>query len=242
MKHKHWFFVAAALVFLGNGCETPPPQTTTVVNDSPVEVENDDPYGKAEAAFDEVAETIEPSGQLDFSQQTYSIEDRLSWYEKLNWPKACEAEYRLSSNREDGGLAFYKISDQTYVMRVDCYLAAYQKGMVFMLVNTDGKNISGAQLEEQVYNPTTKTVMVNTDNEGQFLGFDSFDVKTKTLSIFTKSRGVGDCGSRNTYRLKNTDLELIKVASLSCEAADEFHLKNPEAEEMPAWPVIYEKK
>lgn len=242
MQNKHWSVLVLTLAFLGAGCTTSPQNLkNTKVNDESV-VEDLESYDKAEVAFDEVAETIEPSGNLNPTQKSYSIEDRLTWYQTLNWSKECEADYRLSSDKEDGGLAFYKIIDQTYVLRADCYVAAYQKGMIFMLVSVNGEKISGGQLEEQVYDPQTKTVKINTENDGQFLGLDSFDVKNKTLTIYTKGRGVGDCGSRSTYRLKNTDLELIKVAAMSCEAADEFHLKNPDAEEMPIWPVIYEKK
>ncbi len=245
MKLHNFLILAVALAILGNGCINYSSKTTEV-NDpgfdtAAMETENDrDPYGKAEKAFNDL--DVEPSGKLDPNQSEYSMADRLSWYEKLQWSKECEADYRLSSDKEAGGLAFYKINDQTYLLRANCYLAAYQKGMIFMLVSVNGKNISGGQLEEQIYDPQTKTVKINTENDGQFLGFDSFDTKNKTLTIYTKGRGIGDCGSRDTYRLKNTDLELIKTVAMSCEDADAFHLKNPNAEEMPTWPVIYEKK
>lgn len=242
MQNKHWSVLVLTLAFLGAGCTMPPQNTQdTKVNNGSI-LEEQVSREEADAAFDEVAETIKPSENLSPVQESYSIEDRLAWYEKLNWSKECEADFRLSSDKEDGGLAFYKITDQTYVLRADCYAGAYQKSMIFALATVDGEKISGGQLEEQVYDPQTKTVKVNTENDGQFSGLDSFDAKNKTLTIYAKDRGVGDCGSRSTYRLKNYDLELIKVATMSCEAADEFHLKNPDAEDMPAWPVIYEKK
>ncbi len=190
-------------------------------------------------------EDVVASGVLDPNQTTYSLADRASWYEKLNWPKSCEEDFSFSNTgdlTDPAGIAFYNTDSDEYLLRVDCSLGAYQKSMVFMLVNINGKNISGGQLEQQVYNPETKTVEISDAEDGQFIGFDSFDSKTKLLTIYTKDRGVGDCGSHSTYRLKNTDLELIKEAYLSCEDADAFHLKNPNTETMPEWPVIFEKK
>lgn len=245
MKLKNFLILILTIAFLGNGCSKFTNNNNPVkdpgFDSSAMETNNErDPIGKAEKAFNDL--DVEPSGVLNPNQDKYSMADRLTWYQKLNWSKECEADFRLSSDSETGGLAFYKINDQTYLFRADCYLAAYQKGMIFMLVTVDGTHISGGQLEEQVYDPQTKTVRINTENDGQFLGFDSFDAKNKTVTVYTKGRGVGDCGSRRTYRLKNTDLELIKELAMSCEDADEFHLKNPDANEIPAWPVIYEKK
>ncbi len=245
MKLTNLLIAASALAILGNGCVNYSTKTTEV-NDPgfdtvAMETENDrDPYGKAEKAFNDL--DVESSGILNPNQSEYSMADRLAWYEKLQWSKECESDFRLASDQEQGGLAFYAVQDTQYLVRIDCYLAAYQKGMIFMLVTVDGQNISGGQLEKQMYNPETKTVAVSAENDDQFLGLDSFDITTKLLTIYSKGRGIGDCGSRDTYRLKNTDLELIKVAAMSCENADEFHLKNPDAEEMPPWPIIYEKK
>lgn len=245
MKLTNLLIAVSALAILGNGCLNYSPKTTEV-NDpgfdtATMEAEiNHDPYGKAEKAFNDL--DVEPSGILNPNQSGYSMADRLTWYEKLQWSKECESDFRLASDHEQGGLAFYKISDKQYLTRVDCYLAAYQKGMIFMLVTIDGQNISGGQLEKQIYNSETKTVAISTENDGQFLGLDSFDVTTKLLTIYTKARGVGDCGSRTTYAVQSDALVLIKEEYQSCEDADEFHLKNPDAEEMPEWPIIYEKK
>lgn len=237
MNLKKITLFISALALLGNGC-TKISNPTVEINDLETDYTtgtdyalqaNRDPYGKAETAFNEVAKTIKPSGKLDPTQKEFSMNDRLTWYEKVQWPKDCEAEYRLSNDREDGGLAFYKVGEKEYVMRVDCYLAAYQKNMLFANVTVDDKNISGK-------------ILLNNENYGQYSGFDSFDPANQTLTIYYKARGVGDCGSRDTFSLANGDLELIKTAAFSCEESDAYYLKNPNAETMPEWPVVYEKK
>lgn len=186
---------------------------------------------------------VEPSGVLNLNQGEYSMADRLSWYETLQWPRDCEADYRLTSDQERGDLAFYKITDNQYLLRITCYLGAYQQGMLFMRVYDDRSDFFGTIIDLKTYDPIKKR-LVYFDNDGthQVLGFEKFDDTNKTLNLYTKSRGIGDCGSYHNYQITATDATLIKMTAQDCEVADAWHLEHPDDINMPPWPVIYEKK
>lgn len=193
-----------------------------------------------------ISQTITKTDSI-FSAESFTREDRAELYESLKWSPDCEEEFAEYSQISDGGLAFYPIDSETYLLRATCDVYAYQSTMIFALVKpaTTWSQVTGSLQTLYDFNPETKSlepIYVADTKNPIVLGFDSFDPETKKLTIFTKDRGVGDCGSRTTYAVQSDALVLIKEEYQSCEDADEFHLKNPNAEEMPEWPVIYEKK
>lgn len=132
-------------------------------------------------------------------------------------------------------------------MRVICGAYAYQNTMLFYHVTMSASETPVTRLlsvptyDVEQKKITTRTYEYEDDIEGSVLGLDSFDNENKTITIFTKDRGVGDCGTRETFSM-GKELTLTKVLYQSCEEADAWHLKNPEAESIPEWPVVYEKK
>lgn len=221
MKLKNFLILVLAVTFLGNGC---------------AKISNQD------GTINKTVKTSIPSGKLDPQQLEYTMADRQTWYYALGWTKNCEEDFNASVN-EDGGLAFYPLGNEHYLLRVNCYLAAYQKGMVFYDVSTANHQISAKPLDLKTYNPQTKQLESLIDPEtNEISGYDLFDEKNKKLSVHYKMRGVGDCGSSHEYMFDSDELVLVRLVAQSCEDADEWHLKNPNADTMPEWPVIYEKK
>lgn len=51
-------------------------------------------------------------------------------------------------------------------------------------------------------------------------GVTSFDPRKKLLTIFSKSRGPGDCGSLAEYRLTDRELELETFRYRDCGDSD----------------------
>jgi len=213
MKLKHFLFVLGIL-FVGAGCA---PLDTT---DSPKEI----------------------SVKTDFT-----AEDRLKWKRIAQWPDLCDEDFKIGSDAGLGGLAFYPISETRLILRVTCGVYAYQNSMLFYLVNTAEAVPTTQLLSAPIYDIENKQIINRTyeytdDIQEAVLGSDSFDSTNKTITIFTKERGVGDCGGKNIYRIENKKLILVKFQSLSCEQVEQFRFENPEATELPEWPVIYEKK
>lgn len=235
MKFTKFLFAGSVLLLVGGGC-TRSWSYSRVERNVTTDIPAEYPTFKTDLA---------PNASLSLHQTSYSAEDRQVWYEALKWPASCETE---EYNRPaDGGLRFYEISADQYLLSVTCNVYAYQATMAFMVLDLDRAAglVTGTLQTLDTYNPTTKKLEPIIDEDYQapvVLGFDYFDEATKTLRVFTKSRGVGDCGSAATYKVVLGKLTLIKYEAQSCEAADEFRLKNPEAEEMPVWPVLYERK
>ena len=61
----------------------------------------------------------------------------------------------------------------------------------------------------------------------------SFDMKTKILTTYSKSRGIGDCGASATYKLDKSSLQFVLLEARVKEKCDGN--TNP-------WPVTYKKK
>ena len=226
MKLKNLVILTSALALLGNGCL----RTPTLVKDiSPEKTSS------TESGFN----------KLNFYQESYSAEDRANWY-GLGWPAACEQEFQEFGMTEDGGLRVYELTNNQYILSITCSNYAYQSNLVFMLVQTNSQlgSVTGTVQTLQAYNPFTKKLepILNEDNLAPIvLGLDYFDAKNKTLAIFTKSRGSGDCGSRGTYKVIDNKITLIKYEAQSCEDADKKAVANPDGE-LTDWPVLYEKK
>ncbi len=260
MEFKKLLILTSVLALLGNGCAKISNQTAEI-NDPGTDfatgtedytiTANRDPYGKAERAYNRVAENVKPSGQLNPTQKKYTMADRLSWYQKLNWPKDCEADFRLTVDSDDngigikGGLNFYNIADKQYLVHISCATGGNTgEGMLFYLVTVDGQNISGKILQNQKYNFNTKTVEISNENNGVFWGNHDFDPTNKILSIYQNYGYIGNCGSHTEYKIVNDELEIIKFAERSCEEVEAWALKHPNGstEEPSPYPVIYEKK
>lgn len=225
MKLKNLIIVITALAFLGNGCIRP--------------------IDTNKKTTEQTASREESFNKLNFYQESYSKEDREKW-RSLGWPEACEREFQEFGMTDDGGLRVYPLENERYILSVTCNTYAYQSSLIFMLlhVNPQEGGVTGTTQTLDYFNPITKKLAPIQDEETGapvVLGFDHFDVKTKTLTIFTKSRGVGDCGSRGTYQVIDNKITLVKYEAQSCEDADKKALENPNGE-LTDWPVIYERK
>lgn len=176
----------------------------------------------------------------------FSAEDRAQWRELAKWPDQCEEEFAFGADDGVGGLALFSYEPNEAILRVTCGVYAYQTNMLFFRVTTNGQEKNVRPVSLSTYDLEQKKVVPRAyeyedDIPGTVLGFDTFNPQEKTLTIFAKDRGVGDCGTRETFAV-DPELKLQKVEYMSCEAADEFHLQNPDAEAMPEWPVVYETK
>lgn len=130
-----------------------------------------------------------------------SLADRQRWYLAARWPKDCEDSYAAVGYSPDfGGLTFYELSPGTYLLQVTCYLGAYQGESVFLIVKRDSAQPDARLVNLQVYSAEDNNIAhLTSRHETSVMGVPSFDDKTKTLTIFNKSRGIGDCGIITVY-------------------------------------------
>ena len=189
--------------------------------------------------------------KLNFSQTVFSLEDRETWYQALRWPEACESDFQQHSGASQGGLAIYPVSKNNYLVRITCNIFAYQETSVFMLAKTNPAqgSVSSTLMTLNTYNPQTKKLEPMMELERKVpivVGLETFDETAKTLQIFAKYRGAGDCGAIYSYKIENQSVTLIRQQIREC--TDEAQGPQPgktfgdDYNPPEYWPEVYEKK
>lgn len=121
---------------------------------------------------------------------------------RLGWPEECETTFRELAG-EDGrgllllgtGVTAYPLGGGRTLYGVQCALAAYQTSFVLLLQEKpDGP---GTLLNVPQYDNDAGKISRPAGSE--LAGLPTFDDKTKELTVFTKARGLGDCGSLVRY-------------------------------------------
>jgi len=111
----------------------------------------------------------------------------------------------------------YQVSHQTYFVMVQCFLAAYQGNYEFFLYtpNAKGNVVTPITLTEFTENSGGKPERVESSSVG---GFPTFNPKQRLLTVQTKYRGLGDCGTTARYRLDDKALKLLDFkAKFACD-------------------------
>ena len=107
-----------------------------------------------------------------------------------------EIDQALSAN----SINIYPLDQERYLVEFLCFLGAYQGNYQYAIgqKNTDKlTNISFLTFSFQ----TEELQLVNTDT---LVGTIDFDQQTQRLTVFTKNRGLGDCGSYAIYQWQDS--------------------------------------
>lgn len=126
--------------------------------------------------------------------------------EALAEVKACRADMDRGNGAEpqkDDGVA--RLSDDTLLWSVLCFRGAYNEGHRFFLTGNEGQNPRPIFLR-------------STDQQGEDVGVaDDFilinagyDPESRTVSSFSKGRGLGDCGATNVWTWTGRDFVLTE--------------------------------
>lgn len=111
----------------------------------------------------------------------------------------------------------YKIDNQTHFVMVQCFLAAYQGNYEFFLYSPTAKTNAAKPLKvtELSQNAAGKVEKTESLSVG---GLPTFDPKQRILTLRTKYRGLGDCGSVSRHRLETNALKLLDFkAKFACD-------------------------
>ncbi len=126
--------------------------------------------------------------------------------EALSEIKTCRADLDRGNGQEpskDDGVA--RLSDDTLLWSVLCFQGAYNTGHRFFLTGNDGQNPRPVFLR-------------STDQQGEDVGVaDDFilinagyDPESRTVSSFSKGRGLGDCGAAYVWTWSGRDFVLTE--------------------------------
>ncbi|MEX0271472.1 DUF1176 domain-containing protein [Leptolyngbyaceae cyanobacterium UHCC 1019] len=112
----------------------------------------------------------------------------------------------------------YELENRKYFVVFQCFLAAYQGNYEFLVVNQQPaakKTVMKLTATEFRENQAGKMQKVESSSIG---GVPTYSPKQGVLTINSKYRGLGDCGSQAKYQVQSTGLKLLEFkAKLACD-------------------------
>lgn len=145
--------------------------------------------------------------QTQLKKTDLTIADREAWRSVLQWPAELEEQWqrsRTDKKSEASGLAFYGLGRGNYLVAIEVHESAYQPRYVFMYYSDSARTrtATGRLLKLKTYerdddDAGTVSMKVATEVEG----IVSFDEAKKQLVLYTKGRGIEDCGALVRYRV-----------------------------------------
>lgn len=142
--------------------------------------------------------------------------DRELWNDALKIPHDCEESFAKTEGRDRdySGLEFHRLNPAEYLVSVECYPGAYQPGGIFYLLRERPTRSAtllkfvGFDSQDDDGNPLPYSVVD---------GLSFFNRRANTLEIFSKSRGMGDCGQFARYRYKAGKFTLLELREQECK-------------------------
>ncbi|MDV2998724.1 MAG: hypothetical protein N5P05_000330 [Chroococcopsis gigantea SAG 12.99] len=119
-------------------------------------------------------------------------------YERRDSLKLCggdtNAEIALNSS------SVYSLDRGRYLVQFICFLGAYQGNYHYIFAADNNFKILSLDIIEGKKKTSTKEIV----------GLPTFNPKTKTLTVYNKYRGLGDCGSWAKYQWRGDGFQLLE--------------------------------
>lgn len=123
---------------------------------------------------------------------------------KLN---ACEGEIDHSTSQEMSSV--YPINKKQYIVEFLCFLGAYQGNYEYFLYDQTSEKTKITPLSLAVFesNSSGKLIRNNVNLVG---GIPDYEPQQQVLTVLTKYRGLGDCGSLGKYKWEGKKFKLLE--------------------------------
>jgi hypothetical protein len=144
-------------------------------------------------------------------------QDRESWREILKIPSECEKSFQATYRSDPtnyGGLEFYPLGRNQYLVAITCCGGAYQPGFIYAYYSESNPSatrllkLKGFESEDDNDKPLPYSLID---------GFDTFNRRTKVLEILSKYRGPGDCGLFVRYKFVGSHPVLLEAREQECD-------------------------
>ncbi|OIP72186.1 MAG: hypothetical protein AUK48_11495 [Oscillatoriales cyanobacterium CG2_30_44_21] len=143
----------------------------------------------------------------------------------------CQDQFSAETLKAGLGSRSFKISDKKYIVQVQCFLGAYQGAFEFVLWLDESPQPKVIPLQFDGFQEPKDGQKPQKITSRAIAGLPKVNVRTQTISNFTKFRGVGDCGSSSLYKLEGDRLVLQEFrAKYECDG-----------EYVQDFPIIYAK-
>ncbi|HBC42613.1 MAG TPA: hypothetical protein DCZ88_12145, partial [Pseudanabaena sp.] len=115
--------------------------------------------------------------------------------------KVCKDTFRAEDVNSGMGSKVFQISDKKYLVQIQCFLAAYQGNFEYVLWIDDAPKPRAIPLEFDSFQEGKNGEKPKRTTDRSIAGVPRFNVRSQTLTNFTKFRGIGDCASSAVYKL-----------------------------------------
>jgi hypothetical protein len=184
----------------------PPPAENPVSNPLPVPTNPPPDMANQRSVTAGESAAVSPEIRQQILTELYSQQEALN---------LCDAY--LDQNYSQTESQVFALDAETYLVHLQCSLAAYQASFEFL---TYQKTASGGE-----FTPMTLTIFKENEsgeptqeNVRTLGGMPDYNPEMRSLTIFTRFRGVGDCGSFANYQLKDGEFQLVKYqAKFACD-------------------------
>jgi hypothetical protein len=136
-------------------------------------------------------------------------------HQRIDSLGACEYGFMPDASKELSTVD--PLGNNRYMVMLLCYTGAYQGSYSFVVYTASDTEPSVKLLSLDVYEPDASGAYKPAKARA-IGGLPTFDPGSQILNVYSKSRGLGDCGSWAHYQYKNNQLELIEYrAKFECD-------------------------
>ncbi len=116
------------------------------------------------------------------------------------------------------GSKAFQITDKKYLVQIQCFLAAYQGAFEYALWIDEAPKPRVVNLDFDSFQEPKEGEKPKRITDSSIAGLPRFNVRSQTLTNFTKFRGLGDCGSSALYKLEGDRMVLQEYrAKYACD-------------------------
>jgi hypothetical protein len=163
--------------------------------------------------------------------------DRAALQAVLQWPQDCEQEHQTAVRAlelDDARVRFFDLGGHLYLTEVGCTRGAYQDAHRYFLLDESTTPARARTFTLPTYAPDENEHWQPAELD-EIAGEATFDAKRKLLTVSTRARGLGDCGTRGVYRVdpKAGKLVLVELFGRTCDGDPD---KAPPPDQ---WPRVF---
>ncbi|WP_236612519.1 DUF1176 domain-containing protein [Picosynechococcus sp. NKBG15041c] len=116
-------------------------------------------------------------------------------------------EFRFDAELTEAASNVYRVGENDYLVHLVCGSSAYQLLQDYFLYQKTTAQPDLTPLPVTYFYQNANGELTQ-ETDTIMAGYSEYDPATKTISIFTKARGLGDCGSLGFYKFTGTELRL----------------------------------
>ena len=135
-----------------------------------------------------------PFYPITLPRPAIGLKDRELWRKVIGWSEQYDDHFiNSSSNLEsESGLTFYNLGNRQYLLEVSLGLYAYQAGYLYIYLDESKNQPKWEILKLRRFIFDVDDVISGEYYDECVAGLADFDTNTRILSIYHKSRGIGD--------------------------------------------------